>query len=42
MLVEILQFYITACPLGGISHDVEIDEDKIEKLISKIQKSSEA
>ena len=42
MLVEILNFSIAACPLGGISQDIEIDENKIEKLISKIQKVSTA
>jgi hypothetical protein len=37
-LIVIMQFSITACPLDNISHDVEIDSDKLEKLITKMEK----
>jgi len=37
-LIAILNFSIAACPLQGISQEVEIDADKIEKLITKIEK----
>lgn len=35
----VLKFSISACPLGGISQDIEIDEEKLEKIISKMEKS---
>jgi hypothetical protein len=41
MLIEILKFSIAACPLSGISQEIEIDEDKIEKLIAKLTKTLE-
>ncbi|GEM_PF-2105745 len=41
ILVAILQFSITACPLDSVSQDVEIDSEKLERLISKLQKESE-
>lgn len=37
----VLRFSISACPLGGISQDIEIDEEKLEKLISKMEKGLE-
>lgn len=37
----VLRFSISACPLGGISQDIEIDEEKLEKLISKMKKGLE-
>jgi len=40
-IVAVLKFSISACPLGGISQDVEIDEEKLEKLISKMEKGLE-
>jgi hypothetical protein len=38
-LSAVLKFSISACPLGGISQDIEIDEEKLKKLISKLEKS---
>jgi hypothetical protein len=37
-IVAVLKFSISACPLGGISQDIEIDEEKLEKIISKMEK----
>jgi len=37
MLIDILRFSITACPLSSISKGVEIDADMLEKLISKME-----
>ena len=37
----VLRFSISACPLGGISQDIEIDEEKLEKLISKMERGLE-
>lgn len=37
----VLRFSISACPLGGISQDIEIDEEKLEKLIFKMEKGLE-
>jgi hypothetical protein len=37
----VLKFSISACPLGGISQDIDIDEEKLEKLISKLEKGLE-
>ncbi|MFZ0184113.1 MAG: hypothetical protein WAL88_04695 [Nitrosotalea sp.] len=36
---DVLKFSITACPTGNISLDVEIDEDKLDKLAQKMDKS---
>jgi hypothetical protein len=36
ILKAIMQFSIVACPLGGVSQDVEIDTEKLEKLIAKM------
>lgn len=41
IISAVLRFSISACPLGGISQDVEIDEEKLEKLISKMEKGLE-
>lgn len=41
IISAVLRFSISACPLGGISQDVEIDEAKLEKLISKMEKGLE-
>jgi acetolactate synthase small subunit len=40
-LIAIMQFSIAACPLGSISQEVEIDADKIENLIAKMEKGLE-
>lgn len=40
-IAAVLRFSISACPLGGISQDIEIDEEKLEKLISKMEKGLE-
>jgi len=40
-IVAVLRFSISACPLGGISQDIEIDEEKLEKIISKMEKGLE-
>jgi hypothetical protein len=37
----VLRFSISACPLGGISQDIDIDEEMLEKLISKLEKGLE-
>jgi len=34
--MALLNFSIAACPLQGISTEIEIDADKIEKLVTKI------
>lgn len=39
ILIAILNFSIAACPLEGISTEIEIDADKIEKLVTKMEKS---
>lgn len=41
IISAVLRFSIAACPLGGISQDIEIDEEKLEKLISKMEKGLE-
>ncbi len=41
IIAATLQFSISACPLGAISQDIEIDEEKLEKIISKMQKALE-
>ncbi|MGI0086433.1 MAG: hypothetical protein ACREBI_00525 [Nitrosotalea sp.] len=38
ILISIMQFSIAACPLGSVSQEIEIDSEKLEKLISKMQK----
>ena len=38
ILKAIMQFSIVACPLGGVSQDVEIDSEKLEKLIAKMDR----
>lgn len=35
----VLKFSIAACPTDSISHDVEIDSDKLDKLAQKMDKS---
>ncbi len=40
-IAAVLRFSISACPLGGISQDIEIDEEKLEKLISKMERGLE-
>jgi hypothetical protein len=40
-IAAVLRFSISACPLGGISQDIEIDEEKLEKIISKLEKGLE-
>jgi len=40
-IAVVLRFSISACPLGGISQDIEIDEEKLEKLISKMERGLE-
>jgi hypothetical protein len=37
-ITAVLKFSISACPLGGISQDIEINEEKLEKIISKLEK----
>ena len=38
VLRAIMQFSIAACPLGSVSQEIEIDSEKIEKLIAKMEK----
>ncbi len=37
ILISIMQFSIAACPLGSVSQEVEIDADKLEKIIAKME-----
>lgn len=37
-LIAVMQFSIAACPLGSVSQEIEIDSEKLEKLIAKIEK----
>jgi hypothetical protein len=32
-----MQFSIAACPLGSISQEIEVDTDKLEKIIAKME-----
>ena len=41
-LVAIMKFSIDACPLGSVSPDIEIDAEKLEKLIAKMEKGLES
>lgn len=38
MLIEILKFAEGACPVESINQDFAIDADKIENLLSKLEK----
>jgi hypothetical protein len=38
MLIEILKFAEGACPVESINQDFAIDAEKIEKLLSKLEK----
>ena len=38
IITAILQFSIAACPLDSVSQEVEVDAEKIEKLIAKMEK----
>jgi len=38
ILTAIMQFSIAACPLSGVSQDVDIDAEKLESLIAKMEK----
>ncbi|MGI0073891.1 MAG: hypothetical protein ACREA3_08770 [Nitrosotalea sp.] len=38
MLIEILKFAEGACPVESINPDFAIDAEKIEKLLSKLEK----
>lgn len=37
-IIEVLKFAESSCPIQDISHEFEIDIDKIEGLISKLEK----
>ncbi len=37
ILISIMQFSIAACPLGSVSQEVEVDADKLEKIIAKME-----
>jgi len=37
-LIAIMKFSIDACPLGSVSQEFEIDAEKLEKLIAKMEK----
>jgi hypothetical protein len=37
ILISIMQFSIAACPLGSISQEIEVDADKLEKIIAKME-----
>jgi hypothetical protein len=41
IISAVLKFSIVACPTDNISHDVEIDSDKLDKLAQKMDKSLE-
>ncbi len=42
IISAVLKFSIVACPTDSISHDVEIDTDKLERLAQKMDKSLES
>ena len=37
-LIAIMKFSIDACPLCSVSQEFEIDAEKLEKLIAKMEK----
>ena len=39
IISAVIKFSIVACPTDSISHDVEIDTDKLDKLAQKMDKS---
>lgn len=41
IISAVIKFSIVACPTDSISHDVEIDADKLDKLAQKMDKSLE-
>ena len=41
IISAVLKFSISACPTDSISHEVEIDADKIDRITQKIDKSLE-
>ncbi len=38
IISAVLKFSIVACPTDSISQDVEIDADKLDKLVIKMEK----
>lgn len=41
IISAILKFSIAACPTDSITHEVEIDADKLDRLAQKMDKSLE-
>lgn len=41
IISAILKFSISACPTDSITHDVEIDADKLDRLAQKMDNSLE-
>jgi hypothetical protein len=41
IISAVLKFSIVACPTDSISHDVEIDSEKLDELAQKMDKSLE-
>jgi hypothetical protein len=36
-LIAIMQFSIAACPLNSVSQEFEVDAEKLEKIIAKME-----
>ncbi len=40
-IIEVLKFAEGACPIQDITHEFDIDADKLEGLISKLEKAQD-
>jgi len=38
-IINVLEFSYTFCPVYSTSHDIKIDHDKLQELISKLEKN---
>lgn len=38
-IVELLKFSLDSCPIESISHEVDITSDKVQDLITKLEKT---
>jgi hypothetical protein len=36
-IAAVLRFSISSCPIESVSHEIEIDEEKLEKITSKLE-----
>ena len=41
IIAAVLKFSIAGCPIESISQEVEIDADKLDKLVAKMEKNLE-